>query len=285
MSRGTTLTLYKKYNLKMDSTEFKSVVRKYAEDNKKHDYSCGKKKPISEYAKDIPLVLERNPFQDRSVYDEKTGTWKDNRPESNIENLKDKVVGHVDSRDGMYCSSLMEWSFGSSFDCLVNHFNIGSGGLRGSVIEISVADARKMLEAINYILGGNWDDKVATGMNNPYIYVFTEGYNCDSYWKYRCRNRVTPSKTFKIKKDGYDITIKCPKSDAKKSDDDIASEFEINESNEAIESSLDTFRNGLLAFLRSNSWDRYSEDDEKNKDGWLGSDRDYKFMLTYEFWC
>ena len=283
MSRGTTLTLYKKYNLKMDDESFKGVVGKYAEHNKASDYS-GAKKADEEYAKDIPIVMEVEPFRQESKYDEATGTWVDIRPEKTLCNLKNKVVGHVDSRDHMYCSKLMEWSFGSMFDCLVNHFAINCCTFERSTVEITPTEARKMLAAINYILGGNWDDKVAVGMNNPYIYIFTEGYNCDSYWKYRYRNKMTPRKTFNISKDGYEITVKCPDFEKKRDDDDDFMSMEINESNEFIESSLDEFRNGLLAFLRSDNWDRYSEDDESNKDGWLGHDRDYKYLLTYEYW-
>lgn len=283
MSRGTTLTLYKKFNLKMDKTAYKEVINKYAVENKSFDYSP-KKKPMSEYAKDIPIIMDIDAFRKDNIYDEETKTWKENKPENTIENLKNRVVGSVDSRDQMYCEKMMEWSFGSSFDCLIDHFNIGHGGFKDNVVEITTETAQKMLDAINYILGGEWNDNVARSMDNPYIKIFTEGYHCDSYWKYVNRNKNRPIKTFKIKQDGYDITIKCPSDKVKKSEDDIECENEINESNESIEYFLDTFRSGLSAFLKSDNWNRYSEHDKDNSEGWLGYNKEYKYVLTYEYW-
>lgn len=275
MSRGTTLTLYKKFKLKMDDDVFKNVVDKYAERNRELDYS-DKKKPMSEYRKDIPIVMKIDPFRKESEYDEKTGKWKEIAVEKSIDNLMRSVVGFVDSRDRMYCTKMMDWTFGSSFDCLIDHFGIGSYSYSKSVVEITVDVANHMLSAIDYLLGGAWNDKGICA-TNPYVRLFSEGYGGDSYWKYVYRDRHIGGKTFNIKQDGFDITIKCPK--VKMTEDDLYGERERDESNEWIEYSLEKFRNGLTAFLKSDYSEMYGD-----SDGWLGYRYDYKFLLTYEFW-
>lgn len=280
MSRGTTLTLYKKYDYKMNNTDFKSVVKKYAENNKEHDYSP-KKKSMKEYSKDIPIIMNINPFLSKSCYDEKTKTWFDPRPAKTIDTIKNNAISYVDSRDKMYCERMMEWSFGSSFDCLVELYNIGQYNYSGCAVEIDEATAQKMLEAINYILSGNWSDNIESALNNSFINTFTTGYSCDSYWKYVYRNKNSNKKVFSIKKDGYDITIKCPDKKDDSNDDEYYAETE--ESNSSIEHSLNLFKYGLTTFLYSDNWLR-PENTSNNQ--WFGYDdkENYKYILIYEYW-
>lgn len=279
MSCGTTLTLYKKYNLKMDDAEFDALVQKYAEHGKSTDsWRTSGDIPLSEYAKDLPIAMELDPFRQDGRYDEETKSWIDTRPPRTLETVRASAVGHVDSRDRMYCGKMMEWDFGSSFDCLLSHFSIASySSLKDSVVEISEAEASKMLVAIDYILGEDWSDKVADAMDNPYIYLFTQGYRCDSYWKYVYRNRACKGDVISVSKRGYDITIKCPHKDPDGEDDDMFS-GEIEESNATIRSNLCWFRNGLVAFLESDRWSRTDGSE------WMGDGGLYRYMLTYEFW-
>lgn len=280
MSRGTTLTLYKKYDLKMNGPEFKSVVKKYALYNKEHDYSKTKK-PMKKYEKNIPIIMNINPFSSYSVYDENTKKWVDVRPPKTIDVIRNNAISHVDSRDKMYCERMMDWSFGSSFDCLVDLYNIGNYSFSGCSIEIEEDTARKMLEAINYIRSGNWSDSAEAAMNNPFVTTFTTGYNCDSYWKYVYRNKSKSKKVFNLSKDGYDITIKCPVTKTENEEFEYIEEME--ESNRTIEYSLDMFRNGLTTFLNADNTNR-PYDSAKNP--WLGYDtyENYKYVLIYEYW-
>lgn len=278
MARGSTLTLYKKYDVKMDDDTFNSIVNKYIIYNREHDYSS-KKKSDNVYGKDIPIVMPLEPFKKESEYDEATQTWKDLRPLPTFENIKNSLIGFVDSSDKMYCERIMEWSFNSSFDCLVEEYNLGHYGFSGTEMKITSSMAESMLIAINYILNGDWSEKAERGMSNRFIKTFTDGYNCDSYWKYIHRNSKNKNKkVFRVNQDGYDITIKCP---VQKSSDSYETFGRENlESDEIIEHNLDMFRNGLLSFLKSDNWNRPYNDE----DGWMKDVFKYKYMLTYGFW-
>jgi hypothetical protein len=273
MSRGTTLTLYKKYDLKMDDKSFRDVVRKYALQNKSFDYSK-KKKSMKEYSSDIPLIMEIDAFRQESVYDPEKKVWIDNRKENNLPNLKDFVLGYVDSRDHNYCNRMMEWSFGSSFDCLVDYFNIGHGGFKNSMVEISPSVGLKMLEALNYLLGGDWSDKTEKTMDNEFVRVFSEGSNGNPYFKYVNRKRNFTDMSFE--KNGCRFSVKVPK--VKKEDDEY--DLDIQEADSSTEWALDTFRAGLYAFLKSDNYKRHED-----PYSWMGYDRLFKYVLTYEYWC
>lgn len=272
MSRGTTLTLYKKYNIQMDEKSFNKIVDKYVEYNKENDW-CVDKKIASEYRNDLPLILNKNAFRTTSKYNKRLKKWIETPLPNTIERMKNDAFGYVDKCDKLCCEKIMEWDFGSTFDCLIDHLNIGYCNFSKSSVFITEEMASKMLSAIDYILGGEWSDKIERSMDNPYIKIFTDGYRGDAYWKYVHRNSAKRCKKISFKDSGYEITIKCP---TIPTEDDLIMQSECSESNECIEYALSTFRSGLIAFLKSDNWER------DNSSGWIHEK--YKYVLTYEYW-
>ena len=98
-------------------------------------------------------------------------------------------------------------------------------------------------------------------MNNPWIKIFSEGGNCDSYWKYIYRNR-NKGRIDKIhlSGNGIKVTVTLPKN-GKKSEEDEEYAAELNESNENIEYYLRNVANALRAFIESDNWS-YEDDTE-----------------------
>ena len=157
-----------------------------------------------------------------------------------------------------WCDKLLEWNFISGFDPLILHFNLSYYGYANSSMLISSSLANEMLSAIEYILGGVRDDRIARTMHNDFISVFTDGYNCNSYWKYVYRNKLSSkSGTLRFRERGCEVSVKLPRN--KKRDDTY--DRELQEGDSEIEYWLETFADGLRAFLKSDNW--RSESDER----------------------
>jgi len=185
MSSGSYFTLYRKYSNKMTENELKDVVLKYAKTNQEHDYS-EVKKPMEEYAKDIPLVM--NPYHgtQESSYDEKTKSWIDERDHS-IKGQRNHYLG-VLSSDGSYVDELLSWSFGSGFTCLKSEWHMNAYNWKKSQIEIDRGMAQSMLVACNYLLSGKYSDEMEDILDNDWIHVLAEENDGNSLWEYVYRH-------------------------------------------------------------------------------------------------
>lgn len=268
MSRGSTFTLYRAYNnFKIDETRQSQLRASYYDFNKKHDWGCSlndglteseKSKIIAErekrWTEDIPLVMNMNFTADYNFE-------HDSKNCKTLEQYRNrKYANFVLRDDGRFCDMLLDWDFNSSFDCLIEHYNLNYCNFRDRAVIITKEDAKEMLSAIEYLLGGRWDDAIETTMNNPWIRVFSSGGNCDSYWKYVYRHRDAAKKTtYKFSDSGVEVTVNIPKCNSKKTEDgdeeyDESYLAELSESNETVEYNMRNAANALRAFLESDNW-------------------------------
>ena len=262
MSRGSTLTLYRAYpKFKLTDEQFHYAVKQYVDSNRNSSLF----RHCSEYAceKDLPVVMAMGPRWDDDRDDDPvhiTGSSE------GVNAYREKHYTRYFLRDEhVRCDKLLEWNFISGFDALISHFNLSYYGNANSGMLISSALANEMLSAIEYILGGDWDDRIARTMHNDFISVFTDGYNCNSYCKYVYRNQAYNGETFHFREGGCEVSVKLPR---KKARDEIY-DRESAESDSEIEYWLETFADGLRAFLKSDNW---------------GSESDERLVLEYSCW-
>lgn len=266
MSRGSTFTLYRAYNDFKISDKWRSkLLAAYHDFNKKHDWGCSLSDDLPEnernkilaekearWTEDVPLVMNLDFNADYSFDREKE--YGDD-----VEKYRNKKYTNFVLRDdNRFCDKLLEWDFGSSFDCLIEHYHLNYYDFQNSAVIIKKEDAKEMLSAIEYLLGGKWDDSIEIAMNNPWIKIFSDGGNCDSYWKYVYRHRFdAKKKTFKFSDGGVEVTVKVPTNNSKKSKDDEDDEAylaELSESNDTAEFFMRNTANALRAFLESDNW-------------------------------
>lgn len=147
MSSGSYLTLYRKYKYKISAGMRKSVEAQYA---MLSDSFGASSKPAMSSTPDLPYVLD----------------LKLNAAASNSgaeDCAQDKLEHDICSRylkalrdDSSYVEELLSWNFGSAFSCLRTEWNMSSYSKSKSQHEISVGTAKQILQACNYLLGGNW---------------------------------------------------------------------------------------------------------------------------------
>ena len=266
MSRGSTFTLYRAYNnFKIDDSLRSNLLSAYHDFNKKHDWGCSlsddipddeKNKLLAEREKrwtdDIPLVMNLDFNPDYNFdHDMKDG--------ESLESYRSrKYANFVLRDDGRFCDKLLEWDFNSGFDCLIEHYHLNYCNFRDNSVIITKEDAKEMLSAIEYLLGGKWDDTIEMAMNNHWIKIFSDGGNCDSYWKYVYRHRdVAKKKTYKFSEGGVEVAVNVPNCGSKNTeneDDNEAYLAELSESNETAEFYMRNTANALRAFLESDNW-------------------------------
>lgn len=262
MSRGSTFTLYRAYNnFKISDICRSNIIAAYHDYNKEHDWGYGlgedlpnseREKIVSErekrWTEDIPIVLNMDFSKDYDFDKEEKFTDVDEYRKNNYSNfaLRD---------DGRMCDKLLEWNFNSSFDCLIEHYNLNYYNFRDNAVIIPKEDAKEMLSAIEYLLGEKWDDSIEKSMNNPWIKIFSEGGNCDSYWKYVYRHRYDSRKnTYKFSENGVKVTVSFPNSKKHKECEEEDYRAELSESNETAEFYMRNTANALRAFLESDNW-------------------------------
>ncbi len=271
MSRGSTFTLYRAYNkFKADNTQISSLKEEYYKYNKKHNYFgetnlfTGKPHTQDEIDRneaqlreDVPDIMELDFNGEREHFDrEKYDSVKDIRNK--------KYANFVRASDGVFLDKLLEWDFTSGFDCLISEYSLNYG-FRNNAVVIDSGTAKEMLAAIEYLLGGKYDDSVEASMNSHFIKIFSDGNSCDSYWKYVNRHEFDKKKTeYEFSNaNGVKVKVTLPltqkKSEGEDEDDIYARE--IDESNSEQEYYLRRTATVLRTFLEADEWS-FNDDTE-----------------------
>ena len=241
MSRGTTLTLYRVYKtFPVSDEQYERAISGY---RKLHE-ECVRREFDP---KDVPFVMSIKP--DDEYETDANGVCRCVEPRT-IEDYRIKHrTGFFLKDDRIWCDRLLEWDFSSSFDALVDHYNLNYYGYRNEAVIIGKQEAKEMLSAIEYILGGVWDDRLEASMHNKFVKLFTDGYQCISYWKYVNRNKTDASRrVYEFSQNGCRVTVRLPS--RKKSEDYC----DYAEDNESIEYWLRNFATGLRVFLEADNW-------------------------------
>lgn len=241
MSRGTTLTLYRVYKtFPVTDEQYERAIsgyRKLHEDYGHQDFDPN----------DVPLVMSVKPNDEYEINENGVRSYVEPRT---VEDYRIKHRTGFFLRDKrIWCDRLLEWDFTSGFDALVDHYSLDYYGWRNEAVIIGRQEAKEMLSAIEYILGGVWDDRLEASMHNEFVRLFTDGYQCLSYWKYVNRNKTDASRrVYEFSQNGCHVTVRLP--GRKKAED----ECDNAEDNGSIEYWLRNFATGLRAYLESDNW-------------------------------
>lgn len=220
MSSGSYFTLYRKCTKVKASSEVLDAL--------KNEYFLANKKDLfagSQDDKALPLLLYagfKADFAEREAEDNKTDVYY--------------------SEDGIKHVKLLDFHFCSTFTALKEHFNLDPYRVNQTSIFISKSDAKKILQAIEYILSEDYDKKFEKILDNEFVKILGEGYSLFD-------NRFKASKDpIYIDKEGRGYTVNFG---------DSVYETETSESDDAIKFNLCRTRACLLAFLNSeeSTWD------------------------------
>lgn len=225
MSRGSYFTLYRKHSkIKLDEKALNDLKNEYFQANKDGIFYSSKDRSDDDMKKDIPLVMD-------SSYKAKC-SLEDSEKHSN---------DYYD-RDGILHIKLLEFSFGSMFTCLKEHFNLNPYSFASSSTLISKHEAAKMLQAIEYILAEEYDKKFEKILGNEYVIVFGDGY---SPFDNRFKNAHSPIYIDKESDGSYTMCFS-----------DYAYDAEMSENDEDIRICLGRAKACLLAYLNADelSW-------------------------------
>ena len=220
MSSGSYFTLYRKCTkVKASSEVLDALKNEYFLSNKK-DLFAG-----NQDDKALPVLLYagfKADFAEREAEENKTDVYY--------------------SEDGTKHVKLLDFHFNSTFMALKEHFSLDPYRISHRSIFISKADAHKILQAIDYILGEDYDKKFENILNNEFVKILGEGYSCFD-------NRFKSSKDpIYIDKEGRGYTINFG---------DSVYEAETSESDDYVKSNLCRTKACLLAFLNAeeSTWD------------------------------
>ena len=236
MSSGSRFMLFRKHALSMSDAEFAKVVEHY------------KKSVIGMEDDELPEIAGICPFEQTSTYDEKKKDWiqKEDSPW-----MIQKEFRYVTKKDHKLCDLLLEWNFGSGFDCLKQEWNLSPYKFKYSQKVISKDEAEKMLVAVSYLLNGDWSASIEKTIGDKYLALFTDGYSGYSYHRYLDRNR--PNRHEQVIRHccaGYEIIVKTPHiADCDVSD--YIYEHEIRKADDTIEFWLQQTKYALEAYLKA----------------------------------
>ena len=219
MSSGSYFTIYRKHKDVVASIE---TLDKIKEEYKKSDERLFKdiEKASSNEKLDLPVLMHES-FT-ASPYDDAERNY----------NYYDKD-GHLHER-------LLEFHFGSSFTALKEHFRLNAYRFSESAVLISKNEAEKMLQAVNYILNGNYSKSFEDVLNNEYVEILGDGYSpFDDRFKKNRENIYIDKHD-----ESYTVTF-----------GDAQWDREIAETDNDIVFSLKRVRSCLQAFLDAESYE------------------------------
>lgn len=220
MSSESYFTLYRKYSkVKASSEELDALKNEYFLANKKNLFTG------NQDDKALPLLLYAG--------------FKANFAAGESEENKTDIYY---SKDGTKHVRLLDFHFCSTFTALKEHFNLDPYRVNQQSIFISKADAKNILQAIEYILDGEYDKKFEKILNNEYVDILGKGYSLFD-------NRFKASKDpIYIDKEGHGYTVNF---------NDCIYDAETSESDEYANFNLCRTRACLLAFLNAeeSTWD------------------------------
>ena len=259
MSRGSTLTLYRAYPKFTVSDEvFLQAQKEYESESDSYLH------PKTE-GPDLPEIMMLKPHREYIVGED--GIHHKVEPKTVEEYRLRHYTGNFLRDRRVWCDELLRWDFGSSFDVLIDRYSLNPCFWKRSSILLTKDVARKMLVAAEYILGGVWDDRMSLVAKNEFVKLFTDGYNCTSYWKYLNRHAIEANqKVFEFENEGCKVIVKLP--DRKRRSNGSYTRADA-ECDEEIECWLRNIASATRAYLES---DEYSYNDE------------HELLLEYRCW-
>lgn len=224
MSSGSNLAIYRKFTTnKVDEAIFDAIKAEYSKFNKENHHLFSSEKN----EEDFPILFD--------------ASFKYN----DISDIPDDGTNFYCDKDRNKYVKLLNFHFCSDFTALKRHFGLDPYHFKDEAIFISKNEAKRMLQAIEYLLNGQWSKKFEDILRNEYVEVFGENYPS---FNDRFKKR---SKTIYVDKNDDGWTI---------SNGDYVADAEIEECDECTIVHLKTFKAALSAFLES---DDYSFDKQE----------------------
>lgn len=216
MSSGSYFTLYRKNERdKVGQDVIKALEEEYYKSNKDGLF---RSKDDNALREDIPMLMCSS-FAAMHGIEEKNANGS-------------KFVFY--DKDGIRYDKLLEFSFCSTFSGLKEKLGLDPYSYRRASKIISKDEAEKILQAIEYVLSGNYSKKLESILRNEYVEVLGNGYS-----PFDKRFNKVPSSVY-IDKDGDGYIVNF-------GDERIAAE--VAEEDDGIEFSLNRAKTALLAFL------------------------------------
>ena len=156
MSSGSYFTIYRKHKDVIASAD---KLDKIKEEYKKSDDRLFNDANQSSLDKDFDLPVLMHESFTANTYDD-----------------SEKNYNYYD-RDGHLHERLLEFHFSSSFTALKEHFRLNAYRFSESAVLISKNEAEKILQAINYILNGNYSKSFEDVLSNEYVEMLGDGYS------------------------------------------------------------------------------------------------------------
>lgn len=214
MSSGSYFTLYRKNTREcVASSVVDALKNEYYLSNKKGIF--GDKQDEDVLKKDIPVLMHSD-FKADSIDTGKSDIYYD--------------------AEGYEHKLLLEFHFGSVFTCLKEHFRLNPYKFSESSVLVSKAEAAKILQAVEYVIGEEYSKKFEDVLGNEYVSLLGE-----SYTPFESRFRSTKTPIY-IDKEGHSYVVNFG---------DYCSDREVIESDNDIKYNLGKLRACLLAFLNA----------------------------------
>lgn len=158
MSSGSYFTLYRKCkNISISQDALDALKNEYFLANKNDVFNNSSDE--EEMKKDMPLLMHKSFKVDPQARE-----------------AVEKSFEYYDA-NGIRHDKLVEFSFNSSFTCLREKFNLNPYKHSHSSVLVSKDEAKKMLQAIEYVLGEDYSKKFEQVLNNEYVSMFGNGYS------------------------------------------------------------------------------------------------------------
>ena len=212
MASGSYFTIFRKSNSITLPADKLEVLK--AEYMKSHDGLFPKEKDKN---CNIPLLMQEDfVHSDYSIKDAKSNNYYD--------------------KDGVLHEKLLAFDFCSTFTCLKEKFNLNAYKNAECSVMISQDEARKMLQAIKYVLSGEYNKKFEDILNNEYVQLFGDGYSLFDNRFSKHKDKIYVDKD---NNDGYSISFGDSQWDAEiaESDDDIV--FNLTRTKSCLQAFLD----------------------------------------------
>ena len=139
---------------------------------------------------------------------------------------------------------LASFFFGRCFSSLREYYNLNTSKISTCTAFISKEDARRILQAIKYLLSGNFSDEVEDLLDNEFIKVLGENYPKWSMRKFKDELRFYVDKNGE---DSWSITLGDPEGKRDEVEENSSEEHMLKKLECCLQSALDieTSYNGL----------------------------------------
>ena len=225
MSSGSYFTIYRKHsNNKLDNKALNALKNEYFLANKDGIFYADSKRSDADMKNEIPVLMEANYKAKRSVEE------------------ADKPTSIYYDANGIMHEKLLDFNFGSAFTCLKEHFGLSPYCFSKMSVLISKSEAKKILQAVEYVLSECYDKKFEDILDNEYVKIFGEGY---SLFDRRFKASKDP---IYIDKDGHGYTVNF---------NDYRYDAETSENDDDMKFNLSRTKACILAFLNAEecTWD------------------------------